>query len=94
VTVAKKIIDEPDEDIVAVAKSDRARSRGPIGRIMLFMRQVITELKKVITPTRKELFSYTAVVLVFVVIMMVLVSLLDVAFGFAVQNVFGNGAAK
>jgi preprotein translocase subunit SecE len=94
VTVAKKIIDEPDEDIVAVAKSDRARSRGPIGRIVLFLRQVITELKKVITPTRKELFSYTAVVLVFVVIMMVLVSLLDVAFGFAVQNVFGNGTGK
>jgi preprotein translocase subunit SecE len=94
VAVAKKIIDEPDEDIVAVAKSDRARSRGPVSRIMLFMRQVVTELKKVITPTRKELFSYTAVVLVFVVIMMLLVSLLDVAFGFAVQNVFGNGAAN
>jgi preprotein translocase subunit SecE len=92
--VAKKIIDEPDEDIVAVAKSDRARSRGPIGRIMLFLRQVVIELRKVITPTRKELFSYTAVVLVFVVIMMVLVSLLDVAFGFAVQNVFGNGTAN
>jgi preprotein translocase subunit SecE len=92
--VAKKIIDEPDEDIVAVAKSDRARSRGPIGRVILFMRQVIIELKKVITPTRKELFSYTAVVLVFVVIMMLLVSLLDVAFGFAVQNVFGNGTAS
>ncbi|MCU1402393.1 MAG: preprotein translocase subunit SecE [Microbacteriaceae bacterium] len=92
--VAKKFIDEPDEDIVAVAKSDRARSRGPIGRIILFLRQVITELRKVITPTRKELFSYTAVVLVFVVIMMVLVSLLDVAFGFAVQNVFGNGTGS
>jgi preprotein translocase subunit SecE len=44
----------------------------------------------VVTPTRKELFSYTGVVLVFVVIMMALVSLFDWIFGLGVVWVFGN----
>ena len=89
-TVAKNVIDEPGEDIVANAKTDRARSRGPIGRVMLFLRQVIVELKKVITPTGRELFNYTAVVLVFVIIMMAIVSGLDLLFGYLVGVVFGK----
>lgn len=90
--MARKVIDEPSEDIVANARKDRATKRGPFGRIALFVRQVMNELKKVVTPTRKELFSYTAVVLVFVVIMMALVSGLDLGFGFLVSWVFGNGS--
>jgi preprotein translocase subunit SecE len=90
--VARKVIDEPSEDIVANARKDRATKRGPFGRISLFVRQVMNELKKVVTPTRKELFSYTAVVLVFVVIMMALVSVLDLGFGTLVSWVFGNGS--
>jgi len=45
-----------------------------------------------VTPTRKELFSYTAVVLVFVIIMMALTSGFDLFFGWLVANVFGDGA--
>jgi len=90
VTVAKNVIDEPGEDIVANAKTDRARSRGPIARVMLFLRQVIVELRKVVTPTRRELFNYTGVVLVFVIIMMAIVSGLDLLFGYGVGVVFGN----
>ncbi|MCU1547007.1 MAG: preprotein translocase subunit SecE [Homoserinimonas sp.] len=91
VTVARKVIDEPSEDVVANAKVERAGRRGPFARLTLFIQQVINELKKVVTPTRKELFSYTGVVLVFVVIMMTLVTLLDLLFGFVVANVFGDG---
>lgn len=90
-TVARKVIDEPSEDIVANAKSERATRRSPFGRLALFLRQVVAELKKVVTPTRKELISYTGVVLVFVIIMMALVSGLDLLFGFLVANVFGDG---
>lgn len=90
-TVAKNVVDEPSEDIVANARNERATRRSPFGRVALFIRQVIAELKKVVTPTRKELFSYTAVVLAFVVIMMALVAGLDFVFGFGVQYVFGNG---
>jgi len=84
--VARKVIDEPSEDVVANAKMDRDQRRGPVGRVALFLRQVIAELRKVVTPTRRELISYTGVVLVFVVIMMLLV------FGFSalVNFLFGN----
>ncbi len=90
--VVRKVIDEPSEEIVANAKRDRAARRNPFARIALFIRQVIGELKKVVTPTRKELVSYTGVVLVFVVIMMALVSLLDWIFGLGLVWVFGNPA--
>jgi preprotein translocase subunit SecE len=91
--VARKVIDEPSEDVVASAKRDRAEKRGPFARIALFIRQVVNELKKVVTPTRRELFSYTGVVLAFVIIMMVIVYGLDSAFGWVVSWVFGNGSS-
>jgi len=90
--VAKKIIDEPSEDIVASARKERAEKRGPFGRLVLFIQQVIAELKKVVTPTRRELVSYTLVVLVFVVIMMAIVGGLDWLFALAVNFVFGSPA--
>lgn len=88
--MAKKVLDEPSEDVVANAKKDRAGRRGPFGRIALFIRQVINELRKVVTPTRRELFNYTAVVLVFVVIMMGIVAGLDFGFGYLVAWLFGD----
>lgn len=89
--MARTSADEPSEDIVAGAKIDRDVKRGPIARIMLFLREVIVELKKVVTPTRKELISYTLVVLVFVAFMMLIVSVLDLLFGTGVGYIFGNG---
>ena len=90
--MARKVIDEPSEDLVASAKRDRAERRGPFARIALFIRQVVAELKKVVTPTRRELLSYTAVVLVFVVIRMGIVYGLDFVFGWAVSWTFGDGS--
>jgi preprotein translocase subunit SecE len=89
--VARKVIDEPSEDLVANAKKERAARRSPFARVALFLRQVLGELRKVVTPTRKELFSYTGVVLVFVVIMMAIVSGLDYVFAWLVSFVFGDG---
>ena len=86
-------MDQDDVGGEAVASgpySLRDKQLGFFGRIALFFRQVWSELRKVVTPTRKELFSYTGVVLVFVVIMMALVSLLDWVFGMGVVWVFGN----
>ena len=88
--MARKVIDEPSEDVVANAKNDRAQRRGPFARLSLFLRQVVGELRKVVTPTRKELFSYTGVVLVFVVIMMALVYGLDFGFSALVNFLFGD----
>ena len=67
--------------------------RGPIARVRsigTFYRQVVAELRKVIWPTRKELLTYTSVVIVFVVIMVAIVSVFDFVFGQAVLKVFGR----
>jgi preprotein translocase subunit SecE len=55
----------------------------------LFVRQVIAELRKVIWPTRRELITYTAVSLVFVLIMVAIVSGLDWGLQKVVFWVFG-----
>jgi preprotein translocase subunit SecE len=91
--VARKIVDEPSEDVVAVAKKQRDERRNPFARIALFVRQVIGELRKVVTPTRGELLSYTGVVLVFVIIMMAVVFGLDQLFGWLVILAFGNAGS-
>jgi preprotein translocase subunit SecE len=87
--VARKVIDEPSEDIVANARKERAERRSPFARISLFISQVLIELRKVVTPTRRELFGYTGVVLVFVCIMMALVYGLDEGFSYLVNWLFG-----
>jgi len=88
--VARNVVDEPSEDLVERAKRDRATRRGPFARIGLFLRQVWGELRKLVLPTRRELLSYTGVVLIFVVIMMAIVYGLDTAFGFLVSWAFGG----
>lgn len=74
------------------ARVGRRKDGGPgrIRSIGVFYKQVVAELRKVIWPTRQELITYTSVVLVFVVFMVLLVSLFDFAFSQAVLKVFGN----
>ncbi|GDX23097.1 hypothetical protein LBMAG09_10720 [Actinomycetes bacterium] len=59
------------------------------GRISLFYRQVISELRKVVWPTRKQLSTYTAVVLVFVGFVIAVVSVFDLILTKLVFWVFG-----
>lgn len=72
-------------------KPAKKKRRNPIAAIGLFFQQVGGELRKVITPTRGELFSYVGVVLSFVLFMMVLVTVFDFLFGFASSWAFGTG---
>ncbi|MEZ0164982.1 preprotein translocase subunit SecE [Kineococcus sp. LSe6-4] len=58
--------------------------------LVLFLRQVVEELRKVVWPSRRDLLSYTGVVLVFVVAMMLFVSLLDYGIGKLILLVFGS----
>ena len=60
-------------------------------RIARFLREVVAELRKVIWPTRRELVTYTAVVLVFVLFMVGVVALFDFGASQAVLKVFGEG---
>ena len=74
----------------------RARDgRNPVSRLFgslgLFISQILDELRKVVRPTRSELWNYTIVVIVFVTVMMSLVSGMDFGFSKLVGLVFGNG---
>ena len=62
------------------------------GRLANFVREVVAELRKVIWPTRKELLTYTAVVVVFVALMLSIVAGLDWVFAKGILWVFGDGA--
>jgi preprotein translocase subunit SecE len=70
--------------------SSRKTGGGLMSRMRLFVRQVVSELKKVVRPTRNELITYTTVVLVFVLAVMTFVFGLDFAFGKLVLWVFGG----
>ncbi|MGH3788402.1 MAG: preprotein translocase subunit SecE [Pseudonocardiaceae bacterium] len=79
-----------------LGKEQPTRARGATetkvglpARLMRFLREVVSELRKVIWPTRRELVVYTAVVLVFVTVMVTFVALLDMGLGRAVLAVFG-----
>jgi preprotein translocase subunit SecE len=70
--------------------SARREVRVPaVARVARFIREVVAELRKVIWPTRKELVTYTVVVLVFVSFMVALVAGLDIAFAKGVFWLFG-----
>ena len=58
-------------------------------RITLFLRQMVAELRKVIWPTRKELITYTWVVIVFVAVITAIVGVYDLVFTRLVLQVFG-----
>ena len=73
-------------------KSDKGGN--PISRlfrsISLFVSQILDELRKVVRPTRNELWNYTLVVIVFVTVMMAMVATMDLGFAKLVGLVFGS----
>lgn len=93
VTDALGSIDMPDaEDETREKKARKGGKRGkkgPLGRLALFYRQIVAELRKVVWPTRNQLTTYTTVVIVFVVIMIGLVTVIDYGFQEAIKFVFG-----
>ncbi|MGW7051853.1 preprotein translocase subunit SecE [Streptomyces sp. NPDC054887] len=87
-------IDMPDaQDETSESKKSRKGGKrgkkGPLGRLALFYRQIVAELRKVVWPTRSQLTTYTTVVIVFVVIMIGIVTVIDMGFARAVKYVFG-----
>ncbi|TDQ51495.1 preprotein translocase subunit SecE [Actinorugispora endophytica] len=71
----------------ADAKPDKERKRrtGPV----TFTKEVVAELRKVRWPSRRELITYTIVVIVFVLVLTGYVSLLDFGFGEGVTWLYG-----
>ena len=71
-------------------RHESREGRSIFGRIALFVRQVISELRRVVTPTREELIRYIWVVLGFVAVMMIIVFALDFVFNWLSASVFGG----
>jgi preprotein translocase subunit SecE len=66
-----------------------APRQNPFVFVWHFLKQVVAELRKVIWPNRKQMVSYTTVVLVFLVFMVALIGGVDLGFAKLVGLVFG-----
>ncbi|MEY4322451.1 MAG: hypothetical protein RL410_232 [Actinomycetota bacterium] len=55
-----------------------------------FLRETVSELRRVVWPTRKQVVTYTIVVVVFVTFMSVLVSAIDLLVGRGILVIFGS----
>ncbi|NVN50348.1 preprotein translocase subunit SecE [Mycolicibacterium hippocampi] len=64
-------------------------SRNPFAFILNYLQEVIGELRKVIWPNRKQMVTYTTVVLIFLVFMVTLIGFTDLGLGRLVMMVFG-----
>ena len=86
-------IDDEDGDGKKPKKAKKAPKDGPTRNPFLFvwnyLKQVGAELRKVIWPNRKQMVSYTSVVLVFLVFMVTLIGLADLGLAKLVLLVFG-----
>ena len=65
------------------------QSTNPIIYVYNYLKQVVAELRKVIWPNRKQMGTYTGVVLAFLVFMVTLIGLVDLGLGRLVLLVFG-----
>jgi preprotein translocase subunit SecE len=75
-------------------KAKKARKPGepstnPIVYVYNYLKQVVAELRKVIWPNRKQMGTYTSVVLAFLVFMVALIGVVDLGLAKLVLMVFG-----
>jgi preprotein translocase subunit SecE len=101
VKVAKK--DKQDTAKKGAKRADRAkaakkakkpkksgdRSANPFVFVYNYLKQVVAEMRKVIWPNRKQMLTYTGVVLAFLAFMVALVGLADFGLAKLVMLVFG-----
>ena len=84
-----------DKDKPAKKKPTKAKkaksgpSRNPILFVWNYLKQVVAELRKVIWPNRKQMVSYTTVVLLFLAFMVALIGGVDLGLAKLVLWVFG-----
>ena len=70
-------------------KAGEGPRRNPFVFVWNFLLQVVAELRKVIWPNRKQMISYTSVVLVFLAFMVALIGLVDLGLAKLVMLLFG-----
>jgi preprotein translocase subunit SecE len=86
--------DADDETGKKAKKAKKVRKPGdepsnPLVYVFNYLKQVVAELRKVIWPNRKQMGSYTSVVLAFLVFMVTLIGLVDLGLAKLVLLVFG-----
>lgn len=69
--------------------SEKAIKPNIFMRIGLFIKQIIDELRKVVTPISKELFFWSLAVFIFVLLLMALVTGMDYGLGKLTLWIFG-----
>ena len=72
-------------------KSTSAQAKKPnvFMRIGMFIKQIVDELRKVVTPTSKELFFWALAVFIFVLFLMAIVTGMDLGLGKLMLWMFG-----
>ncbi len=76
-----------------VKKAKKAKKPGRANAfvfVFTYLKQVVGELRKVIWPNRKQMVTYTSVVLVFLVFMVALIGLADLGLAKLVLLIFGS----
>lgn len=71
------------------AKKSDTKRVNPFAFVWNYLKQVVAELRKVIWPNRKQMVSYTTVVLVFLAFMVALIGGVDLGLAKLVSLVFG-----
>ncbi len=71
------------------AKSTDGARLNPFAFVWNYLKQVVGELRKVIWPNRKQMVTYTTVVLVFLAFMVALIGGVDLGLAKLVSLIFG-----
>ena len=71
------------------SEAEKAAKPNVFMRIGLFIKQIIDEMRKVVTPTGKELLGWAVAVFIFVLLLMAFVTAMDLGLGKLVMWVFG-----
>ena len=91
---AVELTESDADDSGKVKKAKKAKksdqpSNNPFVFVVTYLKQVVGELRKGIWPNRKQMSSYTSVVLAFLVFMVALIGLVDLGLAKLVMMVFG-----
>lgn len=79
----------PPKKTAKARKPKDGPSLNPITFVINYLKEVVGELRKVIWPNRKQMVSYTTVVLFFLIFMVALIGGVDLGLGKLVMWVFG-----
>jgi len=75
--------------VKAARKRPGEGGQNPLVFVWTYLRQVVAEMRKVIWPNRKQMISYTTVVLFFLAFMVALIGVVDLGLAKLVLLVFG-----